>query len=160
MADQETRVGVSILVNNGDRFLLNKRVNVHGAGTWGPPSGHFNFGESIENCAKRETKEETGVDIDNIKFRVVTNDFFEQEQKHYITIWVDAEYVAGEPHIGAPEEESEVDWFSWDALPEPLFLPLQHLLEGKTYPSQTTEEKLGAEAEAPHPLQYPSQTGA
>jgi 8-oxo-dGTP diphosphatase len=156
MAERETKVGVSVLVNKGDRFLLEKRANVHGAGTWGPPSGHFNFGESIEDCAKRETKEETGVDIDNVKFRVITNDLFEKEQKHYITVWVDAEYVAGEPEVKAPEEESEVGWFSWDALPKPLFLPLQHLLEGKTYPSQATEDKLGAGADMPHPLQYPS----
>jgi 8-oxo-dGTP diphosphatase len=156
MAEKETKVGVSILVHKGDRFLLEKRANVHGAGTWGPPSGHFDFGESIEDCAKRETREETGVDIDNIKFRVVTNDLFEKEQKHYITIWVDAEYVSGEPAVKAPEEESEVGWFSWDTLPEPLFLPLQHLLEGKTYPSQTTDDKLGIGDAGIHSLQYPS----
>ena len=156
MAERETKVGVSVLINKGDRFLLEKRANVHGGGTWGPPSGHFDFGESIEDCAKRETKEETGVEIDNVKFRVITNDLFEKEQKHYITVWVDAEYVSGEPAVKAREEESEVGWFSWDALPEPLFLPLQHLLEGKTYPAQTTEEKLGVGEDMPHPLQYPS----
>lgn len=155
MATPETMVGVSTLVNKGDRVLLVKRAHVHGENTWGPPSGHFKFGEAIEDCARRETREETGIEIENIKFRLITNDLFEKEQKHYITVWVDADYVSGEPTVGAPEEESAVDWFNWDALPTPLFLPLQHLVEGKTYPSQTTRDKIGEGIETLH---YPPAT--
>lgn len=127
-------VGVSILITNGDRVLLEKRANTHGAGTWGPPSGHIDFGEKPEETAVRETQEETGVQIKDIIFKCVTNDVFEAEKKHYITLWFDASYVSGEPAVKAPEEESEVGWFSWNSLPEPLFLPLQHLIDGKTYP--------------------------
>ncbi|MEO9058536.1 MAG: nucleotide triphosphate diphosphatase NUDT15 [Ktedonobacteraceae bacterium] len=145
--EKQAQVGVSILINKGDRILLEKRQHTHGAGTWGPPSGHIDYGETPEQTAMRETKEETTVIIDNLKFRVITNDVFEKEQKHYITIWFDANYVSGEPKVSAPEEESEVGWFTWDSLPQPLFLPLQHLLEGKTYPSQTTTDKLGAAIE-------------
>jgi 8-oxo-dGTP diphosphatase len=147
-------VGVSILVKNGDRILLVKRQNVHGAGTWAPPGGHLEFGESPEERAVREVKEETDVEIADPKFRVITNDVFEADRKHYITIWMEAKYVSGEPKVSAPYEESEVGWFTWDSLPQPLFLPLQHLLEGKTYPSQTTEDKIGAAIENPHPLKY------
>jgi 8-oxo-dGTP diphosphatase len=145
---------VSILVKNGDRILLVKRQNVHGAGTWAPPGGHLEFGESPEERAVREVKEETDVEIADPKFRVITNDVFEADRKHYITIWMEAKYVSGEPKVSAPYEESEVGWFTWDSLPQPLFLPLQHLLEGKTYPSQTTEDKIGASIENPHRLKY------
>ncbi|HEX6556177.1 MAG TPA: NUDIX domain-containing protein [Ktedonobacteraceae bacterium] len=144
---KQAKVGVSVLVMNGDRVLLEKRQHTHGAGTWGPPSGHIDFGESPEETAVRETKEETGVNISDVKFRVITNDVFEAEQKHYITLWFDAKYVSGKAKALAPEEESEVGWFTWDSLPQPLFLPLQHLLEGKTYPSQTTTDKIGAAIE-------------
>jgi 8-oxo-dGTP diphosphatase len=144
---KQANVGVSVLVMNGDRVLLEKRQHTHGAGTWGPPSGHIDFGEAPEETAVRETKEETGVSISDVKFRVITNDVFEAEQKHYITVWFDAKYVAGEAKALAPEEESEVGWFTWDSLPQPLFLPLQHLLEGKTYPSQTTMDKIGSAIE-------------
>ena len=58
---------------------------------------------------------------------------FETEQKHYITLWFDAVYHSGEAELKAPEEESKVGWFRRDALPQPLFLPLQHLLEGNIY---------------------------
>lgn len=147
-------VGVSILVRNGDRIILVKRQNVHGAGTWAAPGGHLEFGETLEHRAVTEVKEETDVDITDVKFRVITNDVFEAEQKHYITIWMESKYVSGEPKVSAPYEESEVGWFTWDALPEPLFLPLQHLLSGETYPSQTTEDKIGNALEGVPPLQY------
>lgn len=143
-------VGVSVIVKKGDRILLEKRAHSHGAGTWGPPSGHIDYGETPEQTAARETQEETGVSIDEIKFRCVTNDVFEAEHKHYITLWFEAKHVSGEPEVKATDEESNVGWFSWDGLPQPLFLPLSHLLEGKTYPSQTTEDKMGAAIEMPN----------
>ena len=141
-AKQHVAVRVAVLVLNGDRILLEKRANTLGAGTWAPPIGHLDFGESPEQTATRETAEETGVAIADPKFRVLTNDFFEAEREHSITIWMEGRYVGGEPQVKAPDEESNIGWFTWDALPEPLFLPMRHLLEGKTYPSQTTEVKL------------------
>lgn len=136
MAEQQqasAKVGVSVLVRRGNELLLEKRAHTHGAGTWGPPSGHIDFGETPEHTAQRETQEETGVEINNLVFLGVTNDVFDLEQKHYITLWFDATYVSGEAKLKAPKEESEVGWFHRDDLPQPLFLPLQHLLAGDTY---------------------------
>jgi len=80
---EKAKVGVSVLVKKGDRILLEKRQHTtHGNGTWGPPSGHIDFGEAPEQTANRETQEETGVKIDEVKFRVITNDVFEQQHKH------------------------------------------------------------------------------
>lgn len=152
MAEQKktgTNVSVSVLVKKGDRILLEKRAHTHGDGTWGPPTGHLDFGEAPEQTAQRETREETGITINEVKFHCVTNDVFEAEHLHYITIWFDAQYAEGELGLNAPEEESEVRWFTWDALPEPLFLPFQNLLNGKTYPGLTTSDKAGAAIEIP-----------
>lgn len=147
--ENKAKVGVSVLVKKGDRILLEKRQGTtHGNGTWGAPSGHIDYGESPEQTAMRETREETGMSITDVKFRVITNDVFEAEHTHYITVWFDANYVSGELKVNSPQEESEVGWFSWNALPQPLFLPLQNLLNGNTYPSQATEEKLGAAIDA------------
>lgn len=145
--ENSARVGVSVIVKKGDRILLEKRQHSHGAGTWGPPSGYIKYGETLEEAAARETMEETGVEITEIKFRVITNDIFEAEQQQFITVWVEAKYAGGEPKVNAPAEESNVGWFQWLSLPEPLFLPVQHLLEGKTYPSQTTYDKIGSAIE-------------
>ncbi len=128
------RVGVGVIITQGEQVLLLRRQNVHGAGSWSTPGGHLDFGESPEECAIREVKEETDVDITDVRFRAITNDVFEAEGKHYITIWMEGRYLAGEAKINAAYEMTEVGWFAWDALPQLLFLPLQHLLDGKGYP--------------------------
>jgi len=133
-ASSTPRVGVGVIVSKDQQVLLLRRRNVHGAGTWSTPGGHLDFGESPEQCAVREVKEETGLDIDAVVFRAITNDVFTVEGRHYITIWMEGRYLGGEPTVAAPEEASEIGWFPWDALPQPLFLPLQHLLDGHYYP--------------------------
>jgi 8-oxo-dGTP diphosphatase len=74
------------------------------------------------------------VEIDKIRFKAITNDIFEDLGKHYISIWMESEYLSGEPHIAADYEVAEIGWFAWDALPEPLFLPFKNLRRGKCYP--------------------------
>lgn len=129
------QVGVGVIVTRGNQVLLMRRANSHGDGTWSMPGGHLEYGESPEACAVREVLEETGVAIADVAFRAITNDVFEAERKHYLTIWMEGKYISGEPTIQAPQEMSEVGWFSWDALPEPLFLPLENLLAGRCCPT-------------------------
>ncbi len=43
--------------------------------------------------------------------------------------------VSGETAMHTGHEMSVIDWFCWDALPEPLFLPFEHLLTGRCYPA-------------------------
>ena len=54
------QVGLGIIVVKDGKVLLGKRKSAHGKGTWCFPGGHLEFSESWEDCAKRETKEETG----------------------------------------------------------------------------------------------------
>ncbi|GCE07424.1 nucleotide triphosphate diphosphatase NUDT15 [Dictyobacter aurantiacus] len=129
-------VGVGVIIQNGDRVLLMKRRNSHGDGTWSMPGGHLEYGESPQECAIREAQEEVGVLIANPIFRTITNDIFEQEGKHYVTIWMEATYVSGEARVNSAREMSEVGWFTWNDLPTPRFLPLQHLLAQGYLPSQ------------------------
>ncbi len=127
-------VGVALIIHKGDQVLLIRRVNSHGAGTWATPGGHLEYGETFEECAIRETMEETQVVVDDVRYKAITNDFFETEGKHYITIWMEGQYVSGEP-VAQEDELSELDWYTWDNLPEPLFLPLSNLLSGQNrYP--------------------------
>lgn len=128
------RVGVGIIIRKEQTVLLLRRRNVHGAGSWSTPGGHLDYGESPEECAIREAKEETDLDVSDVRFRAITNDVFEAEGKHYITIWMEGRYTTGEPIVNAAYEMAEIGWFAWDALPEPLFLPFRHLLEGECYP--------------------------
>ena len=132
-------VGVGIIITRGERTLLLHRHHAHGAGTWSPPGGHLEFGETPEECAQRETKEETGLDLADVRFKCLTNDIFTAEGKHYITIWMEGKCETGEAVVNAPEEASEIGWFRWDELPAQLFLPLRNLLAGETYPRSATD---------------------
>ncbi|KAM0248348.1 hypothetical protein ACHAP5_003520 [Fusarium lateritium] len=92
------RVGVAALIYSRDgKFLTGKRTGSHGAG------GHLDYGESFLACAERETLEETGLQIRAIKVVAVTNDIFEQEKKHYVTIFVRCEMVDenAKPQVGS-----------------------------------------------------------
>ena len=127
------RVGVAVIIERNGQVLLVKRKNAHGAGSWAMPGGHLEFGETLEMCAIRETREEVGLNISGVSYAAFTNDFFSEESKHYITIWMSATFSKGEPFIAAAREVDEMGWFSWKGLPKPLFLPLQNLLNGMGY---------------------------
>ena len=127
-------VGVAVIIAQDGRVLLLKRKGAHGEGTWAPPGGHLEFGESLEECAMRETLEETGVVISNVQFVAITNDVFGSEQKHYVTIWVEASYESGQARVAYSDKVEDVTWAAWNALPQPLFLPLRNLLSGRQYP--------------------------
>ena len=130
---QIPQVGTAIIIIKDNQVLLMKRKGPHGNGTWSTPGGHLDFGETLEGCAAREAKEEVGVDVVDIRFRAVTNDIFEETGKHYVTVWLEGT-PAGEPFIAAEREVEEIGWFDWDALPQPLFLPLENLVKEKSYP--------------------------
>lgn len=72
------RVGVGVVIRRGGQLLLQRRLNVHGEGTWSTPGGHLDFGESPVDCAVREAAEETGLRIASPRFLGVTNDVFDQ----------------------------------------------------------------------------------
>jgi 8-oxo-dGTP diphosphatase len=128
-------IGVGVIISKEKQVLLIRRSNAHGEGTWSTPGGHLEYGESPQQCAFREALEEVGVTIANPVFRAITNDVFEEGHQHYLTVWLEGTYISGEPTIQSPREVSAVGWFSWDALPEPLFLPFEHLLTGQCDPA-------------------------
>lgn len=130
-----TRVGLGILIfNNHNQILLGKRKNSHGLSTWGPPGGHLEFGESFETCAKRETKEETGLIIDNPTFLAITNDFFSKENKHYVSVFMKADLTNNQEVKNLePHKVEDWHWFFLENLPDNLFLPLKQLSQGLAY---------------------------
>jgi 8-oxo-dGTP diphosphatase len=132
--DKIPRVGLGVAIIREGKILLGKRKNSHGDGCWCFPGGHLEFGESWEECARRETLEETGLKIKNVRFATATNDFFKKDNKHYITILMIADWVKGEAKILEPEKCEKWGWFDWDKLPEPLFVPQRNLKKQKFNP--------------------------
>jgi len=120
-------IGVGVLIVREGRLLLGRRQGSHGAGDWATPGGHLEFGETPQECARREVLEETGMKVGNLAKCGFTNDFFHREQKHYVTLFMLAEKCNGTPEVLEPEKCTGWQWFSPDALPKPLFAPLETL---------------------------------
>ena len=117
------------MVWNGDRLLLGKRINTHGENSWQFPGGHLEFGETVEHCARREVMEEAGISIRDVRPGGYTNDVFIDADKHYVTLFVISEYDSGEPAVMEPDKCDQWQWFRWDDLPQPLFLPIRNFLK-------------------------------
>ena len=126
--DNHPKVGIGVIIVRDGKVLLHKRKGAHGEGHWSFPGGHLELGESPEDCAKRETMKEAGIDIDDMEVVALTNDIF-SEDKHYVTIYVKAKRAYGIPKIMEPDKCERWEWFSWDNLPEPKFLPLENLIK-------------------------------
>jgi len=116
-------VGIAIFIHKDGKFVMNKRIGSHASGKWSVPGGHLEFGESLEECAKRETLEETGMNIKNVKFLALTNDVLAEDDKHYISIWMTADWASGDCKITEPDKCTEQMWADFQSLPEPLFEP-------------------------------------
>lgn len=122
------QVGVGVIVIREGLILLGKRIGSLGAGTWALPGGHLEFGESVEDCARREVLEETGLEIQSVEPGPYANNFFASEGKHYITLFVTARCPTGKPRVLDPNKCSTWQWFRWSELPQPLFAPLASLV--------------------------------
>ena len=127
------KIGVGVIVIKDKKVLLGKRKGYHGQGTWSFPGGHLEFNETPENCARRETKEETNIKIKNCKIGTFTNDIFPEENKHYVTLYIISEYSSGKVKVMEPDKCEQWDWFEWPHFPKPLFLPLKNLLKQKFF---------------------------
>jgi len=126
---KEARVGIGVFIFKDGKFLVGHRQGSHGSGTWALPGGHLDFGESFEQTALREVAEECGVEIDKLGFGAVTNDIFDEENKHYVTIWMTSYWKSGEPEILEPHKCLEWRWVDFESLPEPLFLGWKQLFK-------------------------------
>jgi 8-oxo-dGTP diphosphatase len=126
---ERPKVGIGVIVSRDGELLLRKRIGKHANGTWSFPGGHLEIGETPEECAIRETMEETGLTIESASAVALTNDVF-ADGGHYVTIWMKADGVGDGEVTLDPTEASEYGWFPQDALPSPLFPSLVNLLQG------------------------------
>ncbi|MCW2276938.1 NAD(+) diphosphatase [Heliophilum fasciatum] len=103
---------IIVAVTKGDQILL-ARANRHPAPPWySVIAGFLEPGETLEECVRREVKEETGIDVDHIKY------FGSQPWPFPDSLMVGftAKYAGGDICID-PVELLEAGWFSAGDLP-------------------------------------------
>ena len=125
---ERPKVGVGVIIIKDRKVLMGRRKGANGRGTWSFPGGHFEFNEEVEDCARREVMEETGIKIKNLRKGPYVNDLFRKEAKHYLTLYIIADYDSGEEIMDSDSLE-QLGWFEWDRMPRPLFLPVENLLK-------------------------------
>lgn len=135
--------GVGVMLLKEGRVLLGKRwedpekaySELKGGGAWTMPGGKLDFQESFEEAARREVKEETGIDLRTFKVICVNNEII--ENAHFVTIGLFSDDFEGEPKVMEPDEIIEWRWFDLDNLPEKVYFPSKKILEnykqGKFY---------------------------
>jgi 8-oxo-dGTP diphosphatase len=116
----EPKVGIGVMILKEGKVLLAKRKGSHGEGEYAFPGGHLEYMESFESCAKRETKEESGIEIANIRFQFLAN-VTKYTPKHYVHIGLIADWQDGVPTILEPESSESWEWYDLEKLPQPLF---------------------------------------
>ena len=102
---------IIVLVRRGVELLLIRNA------AWNPGrfsliAGFLDFGESLEECVKREVREEAGIEVANIQYVGSQCWPFPSQQM----IGFLADYAGGEVKPDGVEVV-EADWFSADALP-------------------------------------------
>jgi ADP-ribose pyrophosphatase YjhB (NUDIX family) len=119
-----------VIVNSQQEILLQMRQDTR---SWGFPGGFMELGESLEETAKREIKEETGLTIENLRlFNVFSSKephtFPNGDVVYPVTVAYIALDFSGE--LRADKRESvEVAFFKMDELPENMSENIKRLVK-------------------------------
>ncbi len=114
-----------ILLNDDSHLLMVKRVD---NGKWGLPAGLLELGEAIEDCARRELMEETGIHAKEMELLTVAsgNDMHHKypngDEAYIICAVFRCHSHEGEARVN-DHESTEVNYFSLSSLPEEINPP-------------------------------------
>ena len=121
------RVGVGVMIVQDGRVLMARRMSGQRPGWWGWIGGKLEFGETLQDCARREAQEEAGVEVGNLRLLCISSIMVEDQH------WIDVEFLgdilSGEPHTAASDELTGWAWYPIDQLPSPIFEPAELALQ-------------------------------
>ncbi len=112
----DPKVAVAVIVTRDEQVLLQQRAIEPGAGLWSFPSGFVERGEQLEDAARREVREETGIDVALGRLVGV----YSQAGNPVVLVVYEGHPLSGT--LVTSEESRAVRWFPLDALP-PLAFP-------------------------------------
>jgi len=108
---------VGIVILDGDRVLLIQRANEPGRGQWSVPGGAIELGETIQEAARREAREECGLEVE-VGDVLSLYDLIQREggriRFHYLLIHLAARHQGGQPRPAS--DALAVGWFTAEQL--------------------------------------------
>lgn len=114
---------VSVIVITDDKKILLVR---HRKGTrtyWVLPGGRLEYGETFQECAVRELKEETGLDIACDEMVFLSEAIAPDRSRHIVNIYIKAHVTGGEMKLGDEPVLAGVDFFPMDELERLTLFP-------------------------------------
>jgi len=119
--------GVVVVIEQDEQVLLGERSGSFGKGKWCLPQGFIEFDDDFLTAARREVKEETGLEVEILSILSVVSNFL-TPRLHTLAIILLARVVNGEP-VAADDLEA-LAWFPLAGpLPEMAFEADQHIIE-------------------------------
>ena len=122
MSAERPSVGLGVIIQRGEEILLGLRKGWQ-EGTYSIPGGLLEAGETFEQGAIREVKEETGLELIDPRVIALTNNLetFGRTGKHHISVILYANQFRGEPAVLEPDKCAGWGWYEPRRLPQPHF---------------------------------------
>jgi 8-oxo-dGTP diphosphatase len=114
----DPKVAAAMLIEEGDRVLLVRRVNEPYRGYWTLPAGFIDSGEDPAKAAERECLEETGLKARALHVLDVIAGKEHPGGADFLIVY-EGEVTGGEQSPG--DDADAVAWFSYDNLPNLAF---------------------------------------
>lgn len=130
MAQRKPKLVVGILVRNKNKFLLAREILEGGKAYWIVPGGKVEFGETIEDAAKREILEETGIKAKKLKFLAYKEAIAAKYNYHTVIFFFETKTNTTKIKDDIEGKVMEAKWFTKrQALKLPLVFSAKWLFE-------------------------------
>ena len=117
-------ITVDVIIETGGGIVLIDRKNPPFG--WAIPGGFVDYGETIEDAVRREAKEETDLDIDNVRQFHTYSDPTRDLRHHTVTVMFIAT-ASGTPKAG--DDAGQAGIFTRETLPEDIAFDHRQILE-------------------------------
>ena len=105
-------VAYVLLLDEDEKNILLVKNKGEGPSYYTLPGGAVEKGETLEEAAVREVKEETGLEVQIDGVFTISEAFFEERGHHAIFFTFIGKIIGGEITISFPEEIEEVSWIA------------------------------------------------
>lgn len=145
-------VTLECFVKKEGRYLLlhrnpDKRIMPN---IWMAPGGHREFNEGLFECARREVREETGLEIKNIQIKAAGNAYVKDIDQEFFFHMLVADYASG--NLQTNEKDGTFAWLTPNEIMklDNLLPELKHILphilsDSKNVISYTAHYETGTE---------------